>query len=89
MIRTLRTPAGVEFPAPLPLPGRIRLLQYSGGSLSLTPGKLPAPFEGAQPYPGKIRGRIYEIMHLVTPTSNQSHPCRMEPVCLTGGRAPV
>jgi len=27
-----------ELPAPLPLPGRIRLLQYSGGSLSLTPG---------------------------------------------------
>ena len=25
-----------EFPAPLPLPGRIRLLQYSGGSRSLT-----------------------------------------------------
>src|SRR5439155_9329246 len=27
-----------ELPAPLPLPGRIRLLQYSGGFASLTPG---------------------------------------------------
>src|SRR5206468_4371154 len=30
-----------------PLPGRIRLLQYSGGSLCSPPAKLPAPFQGA------------------------------------------
>jgi len=34
-----------EFPAPLP--GRISLLQYSGGSLCSPPAKLPAPFQGA------------------------------------------
>ena len=31
---------------PAPLPGRIRILQYSGGSLRSPPAKLPAPFPG-------------------------------------------
>src|SRR5436189_1876951 len=51
-----------------PLPGRIRLLQYSGGSLCSPPAKLPAPFQDACAYLKKGRWRIYGIMYLVTRT---------------------
>ena len=53
---------------PAPLPGRIRLLQYSGGSLCSPPAKLPAPFQGACAYLKKERWRIHGIMYLVTRT---------------------
>src|SRR5204863_4055760 len=53
---------------PAPLPGRISLLQYSGGSLCSPPAKLPAPFQGACAYLKKGRWRIYGIMYLVTRT---------------------
>jgi len=45
---------------PAPLPGRIRLLQYSGGSLRSPPAKLPAPFQGAQAYLKKDVGLFTE-----------------------------
>src|SRR5207247_4212258 len=49
-----------ELVAPLPLPGRIRLLQYSGGSLRSPPAKVPAPFQGAQAYLKKDVGLFTE-----------------------------
>src|SRR5436309_3343738 len=65
---TIRTPAGLQ-ELPAPLPGRIRLLQYSGGSLRSPPAKLPTPFQGARASGNCVTvfNRIYEIAYLANP----------------------
>ena len=64
---------GLQELSPRPCQGAFVYCNTPGVRFRSSPAKLPAPVQGARPYLERMRGRIHEIMHGVTPTSNCTH----------------
>src|SRR5207249_11163447 len=72
---TIRTPAGVAGALCAPLPGRIRLLQYSGGSLRSPPAKLRLSSRRPSRAPGLVSGFLKFLRVLKARLNQDSLSC--------------